>query len=65
MEELRNEIWDFLFKSNKPQPVDKIAMQLGRDRDTIGTAVHHEWFQVSQDEVSIAYATGPLSSSYR
>jgi hypothetical protein len=57
MDELRNEIWDYLFKSEHPRHLDDIAVEVGRDRDTVGAAVHHEWFMVSNNEVAIAYAS--------
>jgi hypothetical protein len=55
-EELRDGIWDYLFQSKTSKSIDEIAALTDCDRETVRAAVDHEWFNVSQDRVSIAYA---------
>jgi hypothetical protein len=57
MDELRDEIWDHLYKSGQPQGLVDIATFANRDLETIRGAVDHEWFTVSNDLVGIAYAS--------
>ena len=56
MDQLRNDIWDFLYNTTQPQSLEAIAAQLNCDLQAIDQAVDHEWFDVSNREVSIAYA---------
>jgi len=59
MDELRCEIWDFLYRAEGPQPVDAIARYVGRYAETIHSALDHEWFDVTGDVVAIAYRRRP------
>lgn len=55
MEELRNQIWDYLHRAGEPQPVDEIARQVDADPQTVLGVVDHSWFRVENDLVAIAY----------
>jgi len=55
-DELRDSIWDYLFESKSTKSIDEIAALAQCDAAAVRTAVNHEWFAVSQDRVSIAYA---------
>ncbi len=59
MEELRSEIWDYLYEASGSQSLDKIARVLARDLQMIQRAVDHEWFDVMGAMVAIAYRGGP------
>ena len=59
MDKLRSEIWDYLFQANGRQSLDIIAQQMGRDPQTIHTAIDHEWFDVTAETVAIAYGQQP------
>ncbi len=54
MEELRSEIWDYLYRNGQPQSVDSIADHMQSDPESIRLAVDHEWFDVTHDLVAIA-----------
>ena len=54
MEELRVEIWDFLYRVSEPKSVEEIAQNVDRDLDIVRMAVDHHWFDVVDDTVSIA-----------
>jgi hypothetical protein len=54
-DELRDTIWKYLYQSQKPRTMDEIATNVAGDVPAISAAVHHEWFKVTQDGVSIAY----------
>jgi hypothetical protein len=57
LDELRDDIWGYLFEHKASKSIDEIAAIANRDAATIRSAVSHEWFAVSNDQVSIAYAT--------
>ena len=59
MDELRSQVWDFLFRAEGPQHVDAIAQHVGRDAEAIQSALDHEWFDVAGDLVAIAYRRQP------
>ena len=54
MDDLRCEIWDFLYRMNQPQSLEAIARHVPGDVRMIGAAIDHEWFQVNHDLVVIA-----------
>ena len=54
MDELRVEIWDFLYRGSAPKSVEEIAQNVDRDLDTVRMAVDHHWFDVVDDTVAIA-----------
>ena len=54
MDELRCQIWDFLYRTTKPQSVETIARHVPVDTEMICTAIDHAWFEVMQDLVAIA-----------
>jgi hypothetical protein len=54
-DELRDAIWKYLYQSQSPRTIDEIATNVDQDVPAISAAVNHEWFNVSQDGVSIAY----------
>ena len=57
MDELRIDIWDYIFRSVGPKSLDEIAGYAGCDRATVMTAVNHEWFCLIGNDVAIAYGT--------
>jgi hypothetical protein len=59
-DELRDGIWDYLFQSKSTKSIDEIATLTGSDVETVRAAVNHEWFTVSHNRVSIAYAAPSL-----
>ncbi len=62
MDELRNVIWDYLYRTRRPQSVESIASHVACDPQTIRAAIDHEWFEVTGDLVAIALrAQGTLS----
>lgn len=54
MEELRTEIWDFLYRSGEAKTVELIADSLQQSPETVREAVDHGWFEVSGDIIRIA-----------
>ena len=56
MDELRDSIWDFLYRAGECRSIDEIAVFLGRDRETVDAAVDHEWFNSNGGEIRIAYS---------
>jgi hypothetical protein len=62
-DELRDSIWNYLFQSKTAKTVDEIAALTDIDAAAVRTAVNHEWFAVSQDRVSIAYAVPILHNA--
>ena len=54
MDELRCEIWDFLYRMNQPQSLETIARHVPGDAQMICAAIDHEWFEVNHDVVVIA-----------
>ena len=59
MQHVRNEIWDFVFKSG-PQTIDQIAENLQLNQETVNVAVAHEWFLMRGDTVNIAKNQGSV-----
>ena len=57
MEELRDQIWNYLFEAGQPQNLVDIALFANQDMETVRGVVDHEWFTVSNDQVSIAYVS--------
>jgi hypothetical protein len=55
-EELRDTIWDDLFRAKTAKSIDEIAALTACEITDVCAAVNHEWFQVAGDRVSIAYA---------
>jgi len=55
-DELRELIWEQLFRAKVTTSIDEIAAQTACDPSDVRTAVNHEWFSVADDRVSIAYA---------
>jgi hypothetical protein len=60
IDELRGNIWDYLFETKSPKQIAELAALAACDETTIRIAVNHEWFAVTRDQVSIAYAAGLL-----
>ena len=56
MEYLRNQIWDFLYRADRPKTVADIAQCVGIDEGSVRKAILHDWFDVVGDVVTIAYA---------
>ena len=54
-DELRDKIWDILFRSKSAKSIDEIAALRLCDVESVRAAVNHEWFTVSGNQVSIAY----------
>jgi hypothetical protein len=57
IEELRNAIWNHLFRAGTAKSVDELAALVALDPTHVREAVSHEWFSVNDNRVSIAYAT--------
>jgi hypothetical protein len=57
-DELRAIIWDELFQAKAPKSVQELAMRTDCNALAVRTAVDHDWFRVTDDQVSIAMA-GP------
>jgi hypothetical protein len=55
LDELRDDIWGYLFEHKTSKSIEELATLANRDAPTIRSAVNHEWFAVSNDCVSIAY----------
>ena len=58
IEELRNRIWDHLFRQGESQQIASIAEQLDETADVIKDAVQHPWFDVENECVAIARNDG-------
>jgi hypothetical protein len=58
IDDLRDQIWDYLFETKSSRLVAELATLAACDETTIRIATNHEWFAVSEDRVSIAYAAG-------
>jgi hypothetical protein len=58
IDDARDRIWNYLFKTKSARPLDDLAAIAGCDVATARAAVSHEWFRVSGDQVSIAYGLG-------
>lgn len=54
MDEIRSEIWDFLFHNGGKQSVETTAQSLNRDVETVQRAVDHCWFHVADGQISVA-----------
>lgn len=55
-DELRDAIWEDLFKAKTARSINEIAARTACDVSDVRAAVDHEWFTVDDDRVSIAYA---------
>ena len=54
MDDLRIEIWDYLFRQNTSISVTEIAAGIQRDTALVRAAVDHPWFQLAGEEVAIS-----------
>jgi hypothetical protein len=58
-DDLRETIWEDLFRAKMARTMEEIAALTDRDVSDVRAAVNHEWFTVADDRVAIAYtATG-------
>jgi hypothetical protein len=55
-DELREVIWEQLFRAKASKSVDELAGLTACEVDVVRAAVSHEWFSVAGERVSIAYA---------
>jgi hypothetical protein len=55
-DDLRNSIWDNLFRTKSAKSVDELAAFTGHSAEDVRVVLNHEWFSVADDRVSIAYA---------
>jgi hypothetical protein len=55
-EELRAVIWDQIFRAKGTKSIDELAALTDQDASAVREAVSHDWFMVSEDQVSIAMA---------
>lgn len=55
MDELRNEIFDLLYRGEGSKSISEIAGQVNQDGDTVREAIDHDWFSITEDQVTIAY----------
>ncbi|MEZ6088375.1 MAG: hypothetical protein R3C05_10185 [Pirellulaceae bacterium] len=53
-ETLRNEIWDFVYRSGQPQTVASIVDDLQLNDQTVREVVHDAWFKFDGENVAIA-----------
>lgn len=58
MDELREQIWDYLFQVRSQRSIDDLASWSGRDPADVRAAVQHPWFRVTDDKVAVAYDVG-------
>ena len=54
MDDLKNRVWDYLYRSGAPQQVANIADQMDETPDAIQEAVDDPWFDVQDGMVAIA-----------
>ena len=59
LDELREGIWEHLFRTKASESIDGLAALTQHDAVAVRTAVDHEWFNVRDDRVSVAYAESP------
>jgi len=57
-DELRDKIWDYLYQAPESKSVDELAAFARQEPQAISAAIDHEWFNVTHNKVSIAYAKG-------
>jgi hypothetical protein len=57
IEDLRNAIWEHLFQAKEAKSIDEIAAATNCNVGLVGAAVNHEWFNVTDRSVSIAYVS--------
>lgn len=55
MDDLRNRIWDYLYRLGEPQQIAIIAEQMDLTPGEIQQAVDDAWFDVQDDWVAIAH----------
>lgn len=55
MDDLRVEIWDFLYRVEAARSIDEIAQNVDRDSEAVRAAIDHYWFDVDDEMVTIAY----------
>ena len=58
MDDLRDRIWDYLYRCGEPQQVAVIAEQMHETPNAIQQAVDDPWFDVREDFVAIARSDG-------
>jgi hypothetical protein len=63
-EDLRAVIWDEIFRSKGTKSIHEIATLTDQDASVVRSAVEHDWFMVTEDQVSIAMAA-PESHAQR
>jgi hypothetical protein len=61
IDELREIIWEHLFKAKATESIDQLAALTNQDPAMVSAAVNHEWFKINHDRVSIAYAAPTLA----
>ena len=54
MDELRVEIWDYLYRAEESKSVSEIAESVEQEVATIREVVEHEWFTIVDDMVTIS-----------
>ena len=62
-EQLRGEIWDYLYQERSSKSVTQIATLAAVDPTTVREAVDHEWFSVVGDQIAIAYSSSSSAGS--
>ena len=61
IDQLRDNIWNYLYHTPSFKTIDEIATYADADAETVRTAVNHEWFKVFHDQVSVAYSPAQKS----
>lgn len=54
MDELRIEIFDFLYREKEAKSIEEIAGTLGQEVELVVEAIQHEWFSLDDAKVSIS-----------
>ncbi len=63
MDDLRNRIWDHLYKLGEPQRITILAEQLNETPTRIQQTVEDPWFDVQDGLVAIAHSSAESSGS--
>ncbi len=55
IDDLREAVWEELFRAKTPESIADLAAKTSCDIAHVRVAVEHEWFNISEQGVSIAY----------
>ncbi len=54
MDELRVEVWDYLYRAEESKSISEIAESVEQEVAMIREVVDHEWFTIAEDMVTIS-----------